>query len=682
MPGLDELQPLIDAASQAQKADNPAERGGPSEVAPDSGKDKSPLVVDTMTPDEVGDWWARIEASRKRREVVEGKWDILLKEYSPSVQATGSAEDVKVMAHFRNVHTKIGQLFYRTPGIVLEPRGYLKSPVPNPMFGPQNPQVPPMVDREGIIAAKQEMLNYYLGRDEINTIRLMDELLFDSLAWAGVAACKIGYTCTIKMVSLPKQGNAPGNPIGPDGRPIQIPLTDPTNPGQLLMEDVPVPIHETWYGRRMSPKKLLLDPDLKSTRYFEDSTWIGMEFFMSAKVAKSALGLTDDEVSAACAQDDRVYKHDIDSGATNKAKLVHGIEIWAKSSFFTNEVHPQGISQLVLIEGIRDRPIVWRPSPNQTFDQMGKLTPDSLLGFPIKVLTIRDFADSPYPWSDAAFTNNNVKELSTFRRQSIRMRDAAIGKYVYDESKLAEGELDRIKNGTIGDWIGLQEDALRGGIKGIIDVTPQVKASPDDYRTIAALKQEMDETLGIGSVQSGTPESTVRTATEIANVQTAVAGRNEKEQSRVVDFFLDYVRGVDSLLMRYATGPDYVHITGENGAQNMLMWSKDMIVGKWMYDIKPDSQLRLDAAKDRQQKMQLYNLIAADPLANRTPVLRDLFRSFGYDPAKSVLDPAAQMMQPQHGGPVNKHQQEQTGNRPNEPGRQGDNRDTRNTVTH
>lgn len=458
----------------------------------------------------------------------------------------------------------------------------------------------------------------------------------------------------------------------PAPKPPMVPQTDPAT-GQPMMRTVTVPVFEEWYGRRFSPKKLLMNADLYSTRYDEDATFMGMDFYMAPKRAMVALGLSEEEAGKA-AEDDRrhIYKEDKEGG-DNKPGLVHGMELWVKASVFTDEVHPQAMYQLILVEGLK-RPAVWRPSPDQTFNERGRLTDDSVTGFPIRVLTTRDLADSPFPPADSAFTNSGIKQLGTWRRQSIAIRDAAIGKYLVDAAAFEDTELDKLKNGAAGEMIEVGEGKLANGGDKIFTTTAQIHGTADDVRGQEMIQRDVDETLGISSVQAGTPEKTVRTATEIANVQTAVAGRNDKELSRTTDFYLDLARMIDQLIMRYADDNEYIRIAGTDGAGKIQMWNKQMISGRYLYDIAPDSQSRVDTARDFMQLLNLYNMAAQDPLFNRVYVLRRLARMRGLDPSKVVMPADAMNMQPPHGGTagpgatVSQHQASNSGGRPNEPG--------------
>lgn len=637
--------------ANAKKADE-IQEVGPGDVGPTlTDKNNLGLVTLPVTEEFMSLIWKQVEKAESRRTSREASWDLLLNEYMPIVSPSGVAETVKVQAHFRNTHSKLGSLFFKSPDLVMVPDdpGPANNTMPDPRSAlPQflGQSLPP-IRMEDVISIKAAVLKKKLGRDGIKAERLMDEMLFDVLQWSGIGVCKVGYTCTMK--SLPKMGPPPAPPGQPPAPGAILGLSQPPAApgppvpqmgpdGQPLMEDVP--IYEEWYGRRFSPKKYLCDPYLRSTRVEEDATWVGMDFYLTPKAASKKYGIPEGELNKA-AEDDRVHVWDWDSGA-KPTGLIHCLELWLKSSAWTPDEnpHPQAMNQLVLVKGMRAKPAVWRPSPDQEFDpNTGRITVDSLVGFPIKVLTIRDLADACFPPSDAAFTNSDIKQMSTWRRQSIRLRDAAIAKYLYDSSAFGEEEVEQLKNGDVGEFIAVADGRLKDGVDKIFAQTSKVTSTPDDARGFAGIKQDMNETLGIGSNQAGTETDTVRTATEADKVASASQARNDKELGRVIDLYLDIARAVDQLLMRYMTNIEYVMIGGEESAAKMQAWTGKMVSGKYLYEIAADSQLRPDNARDFMMDLQLYNLTAKDPIANRAYVLKRLFRRRGYDPAKATVPP-------------------------------------------
>lgn len=683
MDSPEDLKAIIEKVATPEK-----QPLGPGDAQPTTEtKNNAGLVALPFTPEDMTAWFREIELSDARIANRAVEWDILLNEYLPVVKATGVAEALKVNVHFRNVHTKLPQLFYRSPDLFLsvDDPSPAQNSMPNPMqaFAPIDPltglpqQLPPLT-MEDIISIKQAVLNKKLGRDGLKAHRLMDELLFDVLAWTGLGCYKLGYRCVMapiqepvtQMVQPPPQPAMPGAILNlqPPAPPQPQPVMDPAT-GQPQMRTVKVPIYEEWYARRFSTKKLITNADLKSSRIDEDATLMGMHFYISQKRAMREFGLTEDEAKAA-ATDDKVFKHKPDE-ASGGGGLVHCMELWVKASYYTDEPHPQALNQIVLVEGLKNRPVVWRPSPDQTFDDRHRLTKDSLLGFPIGALTIRDIADSLFPPSDSAFTNSQAKELNTYRRQGVQMRDAAIGKYLADISLVDEEDKEKIKEGAAGEIIFVKPGALEKGSQSIFAPTAQAHRSGDDYQGQNILKQDMNETLGIGSNAAGDVETTVRTATESNNVQQGMVARNEKERGRTVEEYLMIARKIDQLLMRYADTDQYIEITGIDGAKKIQMWNSQIVSGKFLYDIAPDSQLVPDSAREFKQTLDMHNVFINDPLYNRAYVMRRMARMRGLDPSKVILNPLQQMTQAPMGGgggPANQHQLDNSGKPPNAPG--------------
>lgn len=635
-----------------------------------------------LTPEQINQWFVDIDAAEKRTKDQSVKWDILLKEYTPSIKAGGTGEDVKANSHFRNVHTKMGQMFVQSPEVQFVAEGPVLDQilVPDPSVpGGQRP-----ASAEEVVHIKQHVVNKELGPDRIDILNVMDECCFDIMAWAGIACVKVGFTVVLRTTQQPVMGPdpnympppSPGGILGlaPQPPPPQVPQIDPTT-GQPATKSVEIPIFSEWYAKRFSPKKLLANVDLSSSNFDKEATFVGMKFFMGKRQAMRQFGLTEEELGSngATDKDKATYTED-ESGAAND--LVEGYELTYKASCYTDEIHPQVMNQLILLKNVKDRTIVSRVSPDQTIDPAtGQLTPDSLIGFPIKVGSNRTMADTPFVISDSGFTNSQAKYLDTHRRQSVKLRDAQIGKYLYDIDAFEDDDIESMKNGSVGDFIGVAANKMANGSDKIFASTAKIQGSQDDYRMAQIIKSDMDETLGINANLAGTETEGIRSATETQAFQAGSAGRMDKEKARIMAFYLSIVRAVDTLITRYATGDNYIAIEGEDGAKRIAMWNRKLLMaGVYGYSIRPDSQLKNDVARDRQQKLSFYNLTAADPLVNRTLILRDLGRDFGYDPAKLIMSPQAQMAQPPHGGaaagggPVDKHELENSGGKPNAPG--------------
>ena len=69
--------------------------------------------------------------------------------------------------------------------------------------------------------------------------------------------------------------------------------------------------------------------------------------------------------------------------------------------------HPKRICELVFVEGIETE-VRHRYCPYQSLDNEGRLTANSMIGYPIHVLTLRDVPDDNHVPSDSSMTRPSL----------------------------------------------------------------------------------------------------------------------------------------------------------------------------------------------------------------------------------------------------------------------------------
>lgn len=620
----------------------------------------NPLVTLPVPEGFIDQMFKEVEAAEARRRLYETEWDILLKAYCPIVTESGTPEEAKTNVQFRNVHSKLAQVFYQHPELFLEPRSPMKDPVAI------NPQTGQPITSEDALAMKREVLNDKLGDDGACAAWTMDQILLDCLTWAGVGVAMVGYTPTIKNIQEPilipdpnfiPPPVLPGSVFGltPPPQPPMVPMMQ--EDGTPATRTVPVVVYEDWYFRRISPKKALISADLRESRIEDDACWVGQDLFLTKEQIQRIYRFDPESLPAAI--DDRVGENSKESASRNdpRTSKYHLYELFLRAcEYDPSQPHPKAIYHLVLMAGMRDKPIVYRPHPDQTFDDRGRLTPDSIDSFPLKFCTLRDHPDSPYVYSDAAFVHSDIKVLNTSRRQSVRLRDAAVAKMLYDEDALTPEDVERIRNSKAGDFIGVKSGQLAAGKDSVMTPASQMTRTRDDDALERSVKHDIDESLGISAQDAGVlDERGAKTATEVANASTKATARLSKDRQRAARFYLRCVRHFDALIIRYATAEDYVSFLGKTGEQRLEMWNGKMLGGKWSYGIKLDSQLIMDVARDRQQLLGYMEKTQQDPVVNRYPIHKKLARSFGLDPVEVLVNPAlvaAPLAGPTPSGPM------------------------------
>lgn len=584
-----------------------------------------------MAPDDLRLWWSRVELARQRRKKESDKWQKLLDNFLPP--RTADANSINSNIHFRNTELKIAEVFAQMPELQLtplEPLLHLVDPQTGQPF--MNAQQQPMDGATlamHVVSIKRAVLDKLLGRDHANVELSVREALFAVFATAGIGATKICYEADLQPT--PMQVPGPSQP-----QPGAILNLQPM-PGPMVTQVVPVPVHERFRWYHFSENKLLIPHDWHSTDY-DEAGWLGMEFVIPLAKAKVDYGLPDDFQSNVSRDDLLLQSGERDPGE-GVSDLVKGVEIWMHTSRYDEQVaHSGRFRQLVLIEGMKDKPGQYRDSPYQSLDEKGRLTPDSMIGNPIHPLTLRVIADLAWIPSDAAFTDPLVRQENTWMSQEIKRRDASIPRFIHAAKITAA--IDKLKDVDVGQGASVADEDMAGGIEKLIAQLPQLEQSHSDAAGHALIRRAEDETLGLGSNQAGALASTVRSATEVATVQANVSVRLKAERNRLMDWILRGVRKFDALVMRYADQDgQYVEILGADGAKQLAMWNQHVISGRFAYDAHPDSQVSIDEDSRRKRFLDFVNFMAKSPFMNQGEIARLAALEFGYDPSRLVKDP-------------------------------------------
>jgi hypothetical protein len=577
------------------------------------------------------EWMKRIRPAEDKNRKYKPWWDSNLENYAPGPDKSPKAwgGEVNTNRDFTLVHQKIPQLFYQSPEVSAK-----SSPL---MQGDQ---------AEALVQTTQDILNAKLGPapDGVDAKRLIPRVLFDLVCVAGWGVTKMGYESTTVEVET----DAPI--LDPTGQPMSDPMT-----GAPLTQKVkaPVPIHEDIFWKHVNYDDLLVPGDYESTDY-DAAPWLAIKFRMPLRVAKRQFDIPEDFEPKP--KQDAEEAPVIGESGDRASREVEGYEIWYRAALYDDDVrHPLRLRNLVILEGV-ERPVKHEDSPYQTLDvNTGRLTADSMVGYPIHVLTVRDLSKSAHIQSDCSISRPQVNELNRYRVQQIKQRDTNIPIRVYNTDVVPVETAEAIKSGDIGAMIGLPAEAFaqqRGPVEQIAPATyPRENMTFED-------KQDNDiaRTHAIDANQSGTQNNTVRTATELQIVQTATNVRLDHERSLVLDWFIKGCAKYCTLLQRFLTVEQAATYVGQQRAEvwiNGVPDSTDPQTGQPVpgfpgireipvplaFQAKPDSTIRTDAAQDKKAAMDDYQYFANDPYVNRQELLKAVLRKRGYTPEAIVVQP-------------------------------------------
>lgn len=535
----------------------------------------NPMVTVPMTPDEAQKWKGDLERAQKRLDLFSPGWERNLKSYAADPTDEKWGDEVNPGVDFARVEQKKAQLFFDTPTVVLSPEPDVSDPA-----------VQKQISAQGI------KLNRKIGRKGLDCKRLMDKVLFDILCPSGEGWIKVGITRIEKGVPHP---------------------TDPT-------QTVQVPTYQKSFAERFSPKQGLKPTNFRDSE-FDKAPWLAERFEMPLRPARRQFNLPQEFQPKAQTANTQAFNLPGLKAENDPEETVTGTEVWYKANLYDDAIdHPDWVRQLVFIDGIDD-PVVHRDSPYQTYDsQTFDFTPDSMIGFPIHVITIRDLADSAWIPSDSTVRRPLVKELATFRTQLIEHRDASGSIRIGTEKVFNTENMSKVVRGPHGTIITVPDGDYDPARPAAYEVAHPVY-SRENFQSQEVIEKDLDAQDAMSANQVGAESTTDRSATEATYVARASNVRLQAEKNRVEAGFLGLVAKIDALEKRYFTPPGQPPLSG------------------YTYDIKPDSGAFVDAAQERKFGLDLINILANNPNVNHSYLLTEVAPKLHLDPSQLIVQP-------------------------------------------
>lgn len=568
----------------------------------------NPLVPIPLTPEDLKFWRAEIERSRTQKNDVIAAWDSEgnLERYTPkSVKATGGTDrdaKVNVAKDFSDVERKIAALFYDTPKITL---------VPDP-------------ETDGAALPLQaEIINALLSDKRMHAMATIRPTIQDCLVAIQPVPTEIGYNSVSVNVDQPVL-----DPVS------QQPVIDPMT-GAPAMQQMPVIVWEEFFWKKISGKATLLPSMLKDTQY-DAAPWEGFEFRWPASQAIKAFALPKDIKAADSESGGKPYFTPLGESNETGEPMIAGVKLWYRAHLRDDAVtHPEVIRELVLIEG-RDEPAVHRNCPYQEIGTDGRLTPNSIIGYPMHPLALRDLTDSAYVAADCTITAPLTLELNKYRTQVVQKRDASKLHLLFDTSKVNPEVRQKIEDGDTPKMIPVEAGALDQGVERIVQQVPAVELGRENYEGQRIIEHDRAQVLGIDANQVGATSQNSKTATEITTAQRNTDARFEQERQRAVRWFLTGVQKLSALVLRYGDRVA-VEILGQKRGQVWLQARDAGQFNRFSFEIVADSGNYIDIEARKRVDMQLYNMTAKDPSLNRGVVQARLATDFGLDPSQWIV---------------------------------------------
>jgi len=565
-------------------------------TAPSIDPTAAPLVRPLPEGDGVGSlkfWQSEIQAAKDGITRELAKWQTNVERYrgQPYTIATfPQAEFIQVNVDFFKTEAKRAQLFFRTPTVVLSP----KRP-----------------DCAAAVPTFESVLNEMLGPHGVNSKVAIDEVLTDVLM-TGIGFVEVGFEGHV-LPAAPAPPMAPGAVFGLSTPPATPPLVQ----------------YPRYYVRRGTPAKLLVPEDFTGSNY-DDADWLGFQYYVDDSALDLPEGTRAGRGPINILDDDRLIRRPY---TTSRRQGRRCTKIWYRASKIDlTEPNPDKFRLLVLVDGIDD-PYKHEDSPWQQFDQDGEQIA-GVRGNPIKVLTLRYTSDWHFPASDTQMSRFQTDELSKIRTLQMMQKARSIPMRWVDRNRMDPADIAKIATGEMQAIIPLD-----GPGNELIGVVAQA-ALPRETSTYGdMIENDINQTWALGSNQQGVTTDTTKTATELQLIQSNTDVRMDAERGRVLSWFVTIAEGIGGLLQQFADLPQYTKVVGPNAAQELQAWDKTTIAGRYVYDVKPDSSVRVDVAAEKKEALDFYQLTVRDPGFNAMESRRHLATVYRLDPARMVVQP-------------------------------------------
>jgi hypothetical protein len=171
----------------------------------------------------------------------------------------------------------------------------------------------------------------------------------------------------------------------------------------------------------------------------------------------------------------------------------------------------------------------------------------------------------------------------------------------------------------------------------IIGEVSRASIAPEEYKLDAIIKQDLQEQWQVSANQIGAFSQGEKSASEANIVQQNFQTRIGYERARVGTFFTGIAEVMAGLIALY----DNFQALDEQAMARLGEWDPKAIAGEFVYYIRPDSTVLLDANQRIEKLMTLLNLVGKSGFINPKPLIEEIVALHDVDPATIMIDPQA-----------------------------------------
>jgi hypothetical protein len=429
-------------------------------------------------------------------------------------------------------------------------------------------------------------------------------------------------------------------------QPMDVSMLPPEIQMQLMATGQPPPMEaidqevttDALFGvSRLSPSNLLWQTAFTGFN-FDKSDLIGHTGEMNWAEAQNEFSLQDDVKEKVLGQgkevDQTLKQNDPDQPHEGRQEVVEYDEVfyWAYR-FDPMEKYFKRIKRIVFVRGLTD-PVVHEDWAGQRFDEQAG-TYVGACRFPIRCLKTAYVSDDPIPPCESAIGRPQVLELMDFHddQRDQRKRNKPIRGI--NTNKVDPDTITQIMR---GDWQGFVP--INGRVEDAIGEVGRANYPPENQMFERTTNQHLDDVWQSGSNQAGNFASGERSASEARIVQANFDLRNGLDRGHVAKF----IQGIAEVMAGFIAL--YGEFEGVSEEDMERLGSLPPLAGEFLYEVIPDSMVRLDAHQQIQLIMDILNNVAKSGFINPSNMIGEVLNLAGFDPAKNMVQPNPPMPPP------------------------------------
>jgi hypothetical protein len=251
------------------------------------------------------------------------------------------------------------------------------------------------------------------------------------------------------------------------------------------------------------------------------------------------------------------------------------------------------------------------------------------------------------------------EELNKTRTQMVNHRKRYARKYLFHERSFGPAGREALESDEDGRFVPVVDE--NRPLNEVVIPLPQVPLAPEMYNHSSIIEQDINTVSGVSEYARGQMPETRRTATEASIIADAGNARASDKLAMVELTIGEVAERIMMLMQQYMTAAQMVRITGQNGDDIFVAYTRDDIIGEYDFSVEGGSTQPLNETTRRQQAVSLMN--ALGPLVGAVIDPAELAKyvlTYGF----GVKDPEKFLMQQAPMGPEGPMPPEQAGMAP------------------